>query len=55
MACPCKDCPQKGCGSYHDQCEKYQSWSAEQKRIKQQQREEQRSAKADRKYGSGYW
>lgn len=20
---PCKDCPAKGCGSYHDECEKY--------------------------------
>ena len=24
--CPCKDCERKGCGVYHDNCEKYQSW-----------------------------
>lgn len=24
--CPCRDCPDKGCGAYHGQCEKYQKW-----------------------------
>lgn len=24
--CPCKDCPKKGCGAYHDICEDYQSF-----------------------------
>ena len=23
MQFPCKDCPKKGCGSYHTQCDKY--------------------------------
>lgn len=23
---PCKDCENKGCGSYHDRCEKYQEY-----------------------------
>lgn len=23
---PCKNCPAKGCGSYHDECEKYQEY-----------------------------
>ena len=23
MDAPCKDCPNAGCGSYHDICEKY--------------------------------
>ena len=27
--CPCKSCPNKGCGSYHDVCEKYLPWQAE--------------------------
>lgn len=27
--CPCKDCPKKGCGAYHDICEKYQAFRAE--------------------------
>ena len=27
MNCPCKDCKQKGCGIYHDQCEEYRQWS----------------------------
>ena len=34
MKCPCKECPDKGCGSYHDQCEKYQEWISEQNNIK---------------------
>lgn len=24
--CPCKDCEKKGCGVYHDKCEKYQAF-----------------------------
>lgn len=23
---PCKDCDRRGCGSYHDECEKFQEW-----------------------------
>ena len=26
---PCKDCPKKGCGSYHDECELYQKYREE--------------------------
>lgn len=26
MKAPCKNCPNKGCGSYHDQCEEYQTY-----------------------------
>lgn len=25
---PCKDCPNKGCGAYHSQCEKYTAWKS---------------------------
>ena len=25
----CKDCERKGCGAYHDICEKYQAYRAE--------------------------
>ena len=24
--CPCVSCPDKGCGSYHDECKKYQDY-----------------------------
>ena len=26
MNAPCKGCERAGCGSYHDQCEKYQNY-----------------------------
>lgn len=26
MTNPCGECPKKGCGAYHDRCEKYQEW-----------------------------
>lgn len=29
MICPCKECPNKGCGSYHDKCRAYQDFVAE--------------------------
>lgn len=25
-ACPCKDCENKGCGTFHSKCDKYNSW-----------------------------
>lgn len=27
--CPCKDCPKKGCGAYHAECEAYKAFRAE--------------------------
>jgi hypothetical protein len=33
---PCKDCPEKGCGSKHDSCQKYQEWDKERKDFLQQ-------------------
>ena len=33
---PCKDCPEKGCGSKHDTCERYQEWDRERKAYLQQ-------------------
>lgn len=29
MDAPCKGCENAGCGSYHDQCEKFQNYRAE--------------------------
>lgn len=29
MLSPCKDCPKKGCGSYHSECEQYLEYRAE--------------------------
>lgn len=31
IVAPCKDCPQKGCGAYHDQCEKFKAYKADRK------------------------
>lgn len=31
--CPCKGCEKAGCGSYHDECEKFQAWKAEKEKI----------------------
>lgn len=27
--CPCRDCPGKGCGAYHNQCPDYLKWRKE--------------------------
>lgn len=26
MKNPCKNCPRKGCGAYHDECPEYNKW-----------------------------
>lgn len=28
MIAPCRDCENKGCGSFHDRCGKYRAWVA---------------------------
>ena len=39
MANPCRNCPDKGCGAYHDICPEYNKWKREEeekrKRIKE--------------------
>ena len=35
MECPCKDCPQKGCGAYHDICPEHTEWKEEFEKEKQ--------------------
>ena len=37
--CPCKNCPDKGCGAYHDVCPKHQKWKAEEEARKQKIKE----------------
>ena len=27
--CPCKECPDAGCGERHGECDKYQQWKKE--------------------------
>lgn len=29
MICPCKDCPDRGCGERHDSCEPFRIWKKE--------------------------
>ncbi len=33
MEAPCKDCPKKGCGSYHDQCPDFIEYKKEREKI----------------------
>jgi len=28
LKCPCKECPEKGCGAKHNTCEAYAKWRA---------------------------
>ena len=45
---PCRECPQKGCGTYHDECERYQRW-------KEQESERHRLINESKMYtGRGY-
>ena len=34
MINPCKDCERKGCGVYHDVCEKHKKWRKQEAKIK---------------------
>ena len=37
---PCKNCPNKGCGSYHSQCEKYIAFQKECEEARKQRKNE---------------
>ena len=36
---PCKDCPRKGCGSYHDKCTEFKKYKEEADKIKREKQE----------------
>ena len=36
---PCKDCPRKGCGAFHEQCGSYLEWKRTQERAKAEERQ----------------
>ena len=38
MLCPCKDCPKKGCGKFHDICETYKQYTMWKKNVNQVER-----------------
>lgn len=40
MTCPYKNCPRKGCGSYHDECREYKKWRIKHDYAKLKEREE---------------
>ena len=47
LTAPCKDCPKKGCGIYHDVCPEYQAFKKENKRINDERFEQKKSEEID--------
>jgi hypothetical protein len=37
---PCGKCERMGCGAYHDQCEKYQAYKEERRKLYEYHRQE---------------
>ena len=37
---PCRDCPRKGCGSYHSECPEYQAFQKERAEVRDWLRKE---------------
>lgn len=35
MICPCKTCPDQGCGEKHDKCDPYVRWAAWRSKVNQ--------------------
>ena len=40
---PCKECPKKGCGSFHDICEEYIKYKTEVERLKKERYDQGRT------------
>lgn len=40
---PCKDCPRKGCGAYHDECPDYQEFRKERDKLNDELHEKKKS------------
>ena len=49
MVCPCKGCENAGCGSFHDQCEKYQEWVQKQQAAKRKKYAEEIEERRNRR------
>ena len=46
LIAPCKDCPKKGCGVYHDKCPEFQEYKRKTD-IEKNRRKEERKYEAD--------
>lgn len=53
MVVPCKNCDRKGCGSYHDICEQYQSFRKERNERSLEKIREEMNRKPKRKWRYG--
>ena len=49
MIAPCKDCPNKGCGAYHAQCEKYLEYVKFREYARENERKEKMFYKKEKK------
>lgn len=49
---PCLSCERRGCGSYHDECEQYRAFVAEQEALKSKRREANNTVVPPRPYRS---
>ena len=43
MDCPCKECPNRGCGVFHSECEKYIAYHEKCKNIRKQKESERQA------------
>ena len=43
MKNPCRNCPKKGCGAYHDICKEHQKWHEWDLAMKRQEPKEKQS------------
>lgn len=56
MIAPCRDCPRRGCGAYHEECPEYQRFRKERNEInrwKAQENERTRPSEGGLKYKKG--
>lgn len=52
---PCKNCPNKGCGTYHDECPEYQEFINYKKLDREDINKNKDFTRSSRKIAKGHW
>ena len=55
MVNPCKNCPNKGCGPYHDECADYQEYTKEKKLDRKDINKNKNFARSEFRPTKGRW
>jgi len=55
VRCPCRGCEKAGCGSFHDECERFREWKAWKDEVNKEKAKDQRCNDLPRACKTAWW